>query len=68
MGDKLYCYDCKNCALDLDGKKRCKHPESWCYSSENIILETDVACELFHPSWEKNFRKPEVLAKVKGNS
>lgn len=66
MADKLYCYDCKECAVDLDGKKRCKNPHSWCYSEETVILPTDTACELFHLSWERDFKKPELLAKVKG--
>ena len=66
MSEKIYCYDCKNCATDLDGKKRCKEPHSWCYSEQNVILETDTACELFQISWEKSFKKPELMTKIKG--
>ncbi len=66
MGDKLLCIECKNCAMDLDGKKRCKHPDSWCYTENTIILDTDPACELFHVSFEKDFKKPELTMKIKG--
>lgn len=66
MADNLLCCDCKNCQKDIDGKHRCKNPQSWCYSENKVILETDKACELFKMTWEKDFRKPELTMKIKG--
>lgn len=61
-----YCYDCKNCALDMDGKHRCKNPQSYCYSEQRILLHSTKACELFNVSFLKQFKKPELMAKIKG--
>ena len=60
------CITCKDCGKDLDGKKRCKNPNSWCYSGQTVILDSNDACELYKPSFEKDFKKPELTSKIKG--
>ena len=64
--EKHFCLECKECAKDLDGNYRCKHTQSWCYQTNTVILETNPACELFHLSWWKDFKKPELTMKIKG--